>query len=323
MNYSAEKLKEFLVSQVLQQFALLHPVSQALQEEMYQYAYLVELADGEVLLEQGAFSKTFYMVCEGLLICESSRNRKKITTWFSKPGDCATSVSGLYGLAPSAERIYAYSKTLLVAIDVAHVQRWYELYPESNVIMRKVFELYFQAAQNRASIVRMGTAQEKYAYYKKSQPDYVAAVPVEAVASYLGMKTSTLAYIIKEEEKQFRKDAHIAQDYKKLLQYLEEDKAYLQDSLTLKDLALQLEKSPHRLSELINKKSGKNFNDFINSYRISYIQERLKNKEEWQHLKLEALGREAGFKSRSSFFSVFKKHLGISPAAYISGEKES
>ncbi len=322
MDYSAEKLKELLMNQVMQHFAQLHPISEALQEEIRQYTYILTLKSGEVLLKQGDYCNALYMVCQGLLICESSRNGKTITTWFSKPGDCATSVSGLYGMAPSAERMYAYTETILVAIDVKYMQRWYELYPESNIIMRKMFERHFQGAQNRASVVRMGTAQEKYVYYKNSQPDYVAAAPVAVVASYLGMKASTLENIIKEEERQLQKDASIEEDYRQLLQYLGKDKVYLQNSLTLKGLALMLGKSPHRLSELINKKSGKNFNDFINTYRVAYIQERLKNKIEWQHLKLEALGKEAGFKSRSSFFSVFKKHVGISPTVYVTAGKE-
>ncbi|ADY52955.1 putative transcriptional regulator, Crp/Fnr family [Pseudopedobacter saltans DSM 12145] len=322
MNYSAETLKELLVNQVLQHFAQLHPLNEALQKEVHEYAYILTLKSGEVLLEQGDYCNTLYMVCQGLLICESSRNGKTITTWFSKPGDCATSVSGLYGMAPSAERMYAYTETILVAIDVKYMQRWYELYPESNIIMRKMFERHFQGAQNRASVVRMGTAKEKYQYYKNSQPDYVAAAPVAVVASYLGMKTSTLENIIKEEERQLQKDASIEEEYRQLLQYLETDKLYLQNSLTLKGFALILGKSTHRLSELINKKSGKNFNDFINSYRIAYIQERLKNKEEWQHLTLEALGMEAGFKSRSSFFAVFKKHLRISPSVYMTQKEE-
>ena len=163
----------------------------------------------------------------------------------------------------------------------------------------------------------MGSAKEKFLYYKKMYSAYFDLVPVEVVASYLGMKKTTLELIIKNEETQRSKTIDVEKCYQNLLHCMETEKVYLQNTLTLKTLAKNLKHTPHQLSSIINNKSGKNFNDFVNAYRVAYVQERFKNREEWQHLKLETLGKEAGFKSRSSFFSVFKKHVGLSPTQFI------
>lgn len=311
------EIKTFFINKALATFDKLHPLGQGLHNAMHQYCRLIRLKNGEDLLKQGDFCKSFYFVCDGLLISENTQNNKKIITWFCKSGDSATSISGLYGTVPSQERIYAYGDALLLVLDTVYLEYWYEEYPEINVVMRKIFEYYFQMAQERAIVLRMGTAYEKYEYYKKSHSDYVNIVPLELIASYLGMKQSTLEFIIKNEEMQVKKALDIEKSYQKLLHCMEIEKVYLQNSLTLKALAKKLKQTPHHLSGIINTKSGKNFNDFVNTYRVAYVQERCRNRDEWKHLKLETLGIEAGFKSRSSFFSVFKKQVGLSPALFI------
>ena len=310
-------IKELSVNQALAVFEQLQPISQGLRDAMHHCCKLIRKKDGEDLLKQGDFCNSFYFVYSGLLLSESSLNDRKIITWFSKPGDSATSISGLYGNLPSQERIYAYGDSLLLELGVKHIQQWYGQFPEFNIVMRKIFEYYFQAAQQRSIVVRMGSAKEKFLYYKKMYSAYFDLVPVEVVASYLGMKKTTLELIIKNEETQRSKTIDVEKCYQNLLHCMETEKVYLKNTLTLKTLAKNLKHTPHQLSSIINNKSGKNFNDFVNAYRVAYVQERFKNREEWQHLKLETLGKEAGFKSRSSFFSVFKKHVGLSPTQFI------
>jgi len=69
------------------------------------------------------------------------------------------------------------------------------------------------------------------------------------------------------------------------------------------------------LSEAINRKSGSNFPDFINSYRIKETQQLLQCKE-WQDKKIAAIAYEVGFNSISVFNAAFKKFTGQTPSAY-------
>lgn len=317
MVASDNNLKNEIVNNAIQFYTKYSPISQALESEVYNSAYLIKLQDGEVLVEQGEICPAFYFVGKGVLVGDSVYDRKRVTTWFTKEGSSGTSVTGMYGVTPSLERIYAYGETYLVAVNNDHILSWYNKFPEFNIIMRKMFEFYLQSAQQRASMLRMSTARKKYAYFKKAYSDYINAVSVDLLANFMGIKSSTLAFIIKEEQTQFTKDIDLSNNYQTIINYLEKEKCYLQSSLTLKQLAKDLHLSTHKLSEIINKKSNKNFNDFINTYRIAYVQERLKDRENWKHLKLESLGIEAGFKSRSSFFSVFKKQVGVSPLVFI------
>ncbi|WP_105264569.1 helix-turn-helix domain-containing protein [Pseudoalteromonas sp. T1lg76] len=88
---------------------------------------------------------------------------------------------------------------------------------------------------------------------------------------------------------------------------------YRNSELTLSTLAQQVGVSVHQLSETLNQAGGKNFNQFINEYRVAEVCEQLDQKSE---RKLIDLAMDAGFSSKSSFNAIFKKLTGLTPSAY-------
>lgn len=70
------------------------------------------------------------------------------------------------------------------------------------------------------------------------------------------------------------------------------------------------------LSPVINHNYGDNFNNFINERRIIYFISLLRDPVN-RRLTLEALSRDAGFTSRSTFINAFRKRTGVTPSQYI------
>jgi AraC-like DNA-binding protein len=110
------------------------------------------------------------------------------------------------------------------------------------------------------------------------------------------------------------KDDVLRNYYEKLIILMEEEKPYLQPKLNLSELAEQLEISGNQLSQIINQMSGVNFHDFVNKYRI---EEFLNLAKKNNNFSLLAVALEAGFNSKSSFNSVFRKQKGCSPSQYL------
>lgn len=103
---------------------------------------------------------------------------------------------------------------------------------------------------------------------------------------------------------------------KQLLSFLEDQQPYLQPDLSLKALADHLHLHPNRLSWLINEKIQKNFNELINSYRLTAFQAKALDPAN-AHLTLLGLAYESGFNSKTAFNAYFKKATGTTPSAWL------
>lgn len=97
---------------------------------------------------------------------------------------------------------------------------------------------------------------------------------------------------------------------------IEEQNLYLNSNLSLKELARYVDTSVHDLSRAINTVSGKNFNEYINRFRVEEFKSKMLQDTSKQYTIL-ALALESGFSSKSSFNSVFRKSTGKSPTAWL------
>lgn len=109
--------------------------------------------------------------------------------------------------------------------------------------------------------------------------------------------------------------SEVDQHVKKLEQFLEQEKPYLNPSLTIKDLADSLSIPARQLSQVINDKLKQNFYDLVNSYRITEAIEMFKNPNHDEKTILEILY-DVGFNSKSSFNHIFKKKTGETPSVF-------
>ncbi|TLF46861.1 helix-turn-helix domain-containing protein [Maribacter aurantiacus] len=148
---------------------------------------------------------------------------------------------------------------------------------------------------------------------------------------YLGIFNSCLAFLttyVLVSESRFFEKSWVADKYETIGQsksnlnlvsiesYVDENNYFLLQDASLNDLATILKVHPNHISKIINQGKHSNFNDFINQKRIVFSQGKLIDPG-FSNLTIEAIGAMAGFKSKSAFYSAFKKHTGTSPSAYI------
>lgn len=115
----------------------------------------------------------------------------------------------------------------------------------------------------------------------------------------------------KIEEKSFSED-----EIEQIKALMEDDKVYLNPELNLSDLAKIANMSRGQLSEIVNSGFGKNFNDFVNQYRVEAFKEMLQN-DKHKQLSLLGIAQECGFNSKATFNRVFKKLTNYSPTEYL------
>jgi predicted permease len=96
---------------------------------------------------------------------------------------------------------------------------------------------------------------------------------------------------------------------------MEANRYYRDTELNLTSLAEKLGLTIHELSRIINVALKKNFNDFINEYRVTEVIRRMRDPA-FGHITLLGIALESGFNSKSSFNRIFKQMTGKSPAEY-------
>ncbi|MBT33244.1 MAG: AraC family transcriptional regulator [Thalassobius sp.] len=101
-----------------------------------------------------------------------------------------------------------------------------------------------------------------------------------------------------------------------LLKVMQEDQLFLNPELNLRTLAEKIELHPNKLSWLLNKKMGKNFNDFVNSYRLETFKAKSIDPAN-KHLTILGLAYESGFRSKSVFNDFFKRETGLTPKKWM------
>jgi len=91
------------------------------------------------------------------------------------------------------------------------------------------------------------------------------------------------------------------------------DKPFLRSDFSQPDLARQCGISVHQLSQIINDGLGKNFFEWVATYRVEEAKRLLKDQ---PNIKVEEIAEQVGYNSKSSFNTVFKRNTGLTPSEF-------
>jgi AraC-like DNA-binding protein len=107
----------------------------------------------------------------------------------------------------------------------------------------------------------------------------------------------------------------IGQWKEEILRHMDEVKPYLDPSFRLHNLSAKTDIPQHHCSYVINHVLGKNFNDWINEYRVAHFISTYE--ENAGILTQEALAKASGFGSRRTLHNAFMKIHGIPPGIFL------
>ena len=106
----------------------------------------------------------------------------------------------------------------------------------------------------------------------------------------------------------------------KLQHLFETEKVYRQQGLTVDTVAKMLQTNSKYLSSAIRENYKKQFTEYVNTYRVEEAIEMLKEQCEggkYANYSIEMIAGEVGFNGRTSFYSAFKRIIGVAPKEYM------
>lgn len=150
-------------------------------------------------------------------------------------------------------------------------------------------------------------------------------------AAYFGINQSKVLvpyFLLEKENVSGHKDKLLTEEQRSefiklelsLNKIMQEQKPYLDPELNLYKLASYLDTTDKKLSNLLNQHISTTFYNYINKFRLKEFKNRLQF-DALNEITIEGIAYECGFKSKASFYRMFKKETGISPLEYIKSLK--
>ena len=120
------------------------------------------------------------------------------------------------------------------------------------------------------------------------------------------------------EQEEMRQQRTASREFRELQHrvkaHMELERPYRSVKFRLSDLAKAVGSTPTTISLMLNQNLNTNFYDFVNRYRLEEFKRRSKD-ERFNHLTMQALAEQCGFK-KTTFFAAFKKFEGCTPGEW-------
>ncbi len=171
-----------------------------------------------------------------------------------------------------------------------------------------LFIIYFLAAIIISWLTWFADGWRQFAYY------YLITNTVLIIIAYVLYTNPTF---LKELGKKYLSSGLSRKDMDRVVEKMTSamsiQKLYLDSSVSLKRLSQGIEESQHHISQTLSESVGKNFNDYINDFRVEHAKGILSNSD-LDHFKIEAVALESGFNNKVTFHKAFVKRTGMTPA---------
>ena len=154
----------------------------------------------DFLLKAGQYATNLSFLSEGYLriYAYSENGEKEITQWISGKGSFITDLSSLMFNTPSRWNIQALTPCTLYSISKENYNRISEFSDKWSELEKLFIAKCFVTLENRVFSQLSMSSEEKYSQLFQQNPDIFNQVPLQYIASMLGMTPETLSRIRKK-----------------------------------------------------------------------------------------------------------------------------
>ena len=176
-------------------FKKFHPLNDEIERRINQHTFPISYKKNKFLVSPLDRNRYLFLIVKGVVRGYIKDGDSEITTWFAKENEIVGTIRNLWGDGDSEEYLQALEDVDLIAIPHVLSEYLYENFAEANVVGRKMMELYYRSAEERAFLCRISSAEKRYKRFLISFPDLINRVSLKHIASFLAIRLETLSRI--------------------------------------------------------------------------------------------------------------------------------
>lgn len=176
-------------------FKKFHPLNDEIEKRINQHTFPISYKKNKYLVSPIDRNKYLFLIVKGIVRGFIKDGNNEITTWIAKENEVVGTIRNLWMDGDSEEYLQALEDVDLIAIPHVLSEYLYENFSEANIVGRKMMELYYRSAEERAYLCRISSAEKRYKRFLVSFPGLINRVSLKHVASFLAVRLETLSRI--------------------------------------------------------------------------------------------------------------------------------
>jgi CRP-like cAMP-binding protein len=149
------------------------------------------------LVEEGEISTEIYFINKGLIRLYYTKDIDEITGYIFRENLFSSSYDSFLTQTPSIQTLETLEDCELLVISREELDVLYEKMPSMHVFTRKMAEQRFINAQRILSSFILDSPEERYRKFELQNKDLLQRVPLQYIASFLGITPVSLSRIRK------------------------------------------------------------------------------------------------------------------------------
>ena len=170
-------------------------IEKGLVPQIMAYYQQQQVAKGSYLVKHAQPCRQMYLIEQGYLRFYTYTDKKVVTHWIFGQQQLVTDVAGFFLQQPAKWHIQALTDATVYTLTEANYQLLRAQLPQWDAYEKLFLIKLMSALENRVFTLLSMTAEERYQYLFKADPNMFNALPLQHLASMLGMTPETLSRI--------------------------------------------------------------------------------------------------------------------------------
>jgi len=179
-------------------FESLVPLTDEEFNALYTNMYVRNYTKGQIIVNDGELCHFFAFIIEGAVRSYFIKKNIEYTKFVLLKNNFVTALSSYVENKPSREIIQAIPFTKLICIDRPALELLCKDFPVFEKALRRFIEISHLRVERRLTAFISMTAEERYRALAIEQPEIIQKIPLQYVASLIGIQPETLSRIRKK-----------------------------------------------------------------------------------------------------------------------------